>query len=137
MARRPPRGFGSWHSYNEWRVRRGIERGLSPEQARGHPKAGERRASEVERDVRLVGPTGVQVVTVRGVRELSRAGAADDAVRRLTAGDLTPTVWNRRWANKTIGGVALPRADRVLALARAGLASFDDFYPTGPSGVAA
>jgi hypothetical protein len=49
MARRPPRKFDSWSSYNNWRVKHGLERGLSSSQALGHPRAGEVRASQLRR----------------------------------------------------------------------------------------
>jgi hypothetical protein len=49
MARRPPRGFNSWSSYNKWRVKHGLERGLSSSQALGHPRAGEVKASQLRR----------------------------------------------------------------------------------------
>ena len=137
MARRPPRGFKSWHTYNQWRIRRGIERGLTPSQAIGKPQPGEQPASRVERDVMVIGPNGAQVARAVGVKERSRAAKLDDDVKRLTQGDIDRAAYNRRWRDRTIAGVAVPDADRVLALARAGRVSFDDFYPAGPSGVAA
>jgi hypothetical protein len=137
MARQPPRGFKSWHSYNQWRLRHGIERGLTPSQAIGKPKAGEQPASRVERDVMTMGPNGAQVARAVGTKERSTAAKLDDDVKRLTHGDLDRPAYNRRWRGRTVAGVPVPDADRVLALARAGRVGFDDFYPTGPSGVAA
>jgi hypothetical protein len=136
MARRPPSGFSSWSSYYHYRLRRGADRGLTSAQARGHPRAGEPRASEIERDVVIVGRSGAQVTTVVGVQQLSLAGAADNALGDLRAGRITPEQWNRRWAGKTIGNVILPDAARMLALSRAGLADIDDFYPRSPGAVA-
>jgi len=129
MARRPPRGFGSWSSYNAWRVRRGVERGLTPSQALGRPRAGEVRASEVVRRVRILGPDGPVETTVTGVAQLSRAGRVDNDAAELLAGRLDLATWNRRWAGKTIGDVVIPDAARVLRLGREGLATFEDFYP--------
>jgi hypothetical protein len=137
MARKPTRGFESWRSYNQWRLRRGVERGLTPSQAIGKPKAGEQPASRVERDVMIIGPNGAQVATAVGTKERSRAAKLDDDVKRLTHGDLDRLAYNRRWRGRTIAGVPVPDADRVLALARAGRVGFGDFYPAGPSGVAA
>ena len=130
MARRPPRGYSSWSGYNTFRVRHGVERGLTPAQARGHPRAGERRASEVEREVTVIGPNGAQVVTVTGVRDLSRAGAFDRDVREMLAGRMAASKFDRRWGGRTVGGVTVPDSARVLALGRAGRAGFDDFYPS-------
>jgi hypothetical protein len=130
MARRPPRRYSSWPAYYAFRVRHGVERGLTPAQARGHPRAGERRASEVEREVTVIGPNGAQVVRVTGVRDLSRAGAFDRDVRELLAGRIPARSFDRRWGGRTVGGVAVPNADRVLALGHAGRVGFDDFYPS-------
>jgi len=134
MSRRPPRGFKSWHGYNAYRVRHGVERGLTPSQARGHPRPGERPASQVERQVVVIGPNGAQVATVIGVHELSRAGSYDQDVRQLLAGRLPAASFNRRWSGRTIGGVTVPNAGRVQALGRGGLAGISDFYPAGPGG---
>ena len=130
MARRPPRGYSSWSGYNAFRLRHGVERGLTPAQAFGHPRAGERRASEVEREVTIVGPNGAHAVTVTGVRELSRAGTFARDVREMLAGRMPARTFDRRWSGKTVGGVAVPDADRVTVLGRAGRAGFDDFYPS-------
>ncbi len=127
--RRPPRGYATWSAYNRFREKRGLERGLSPAQARGHPKRGEHLASQVEREVMVVGRDGAVETTVVGVRELSKAGAFDNAVGELLAGKLDPATYDRRWAGKPIGDQVLPDAGRLLALARAGLATFPDFYP--------
>jgi hypothetical protein len=129
MARRPPRGFASWSSYNAFRLRRGIERGLSPSQSMGRPRAGEVRASEVERRVRILGPDGPTETTIRGVAELSRAGSVDNDAQALLRGELDAETWDRRWAGKRIGDVVVPNATRVLRLGREGLATFEDFYP--------
>ena len=77
----------------------------------------------------VVGRDGAVETTVVGVQELSRAGAFDNAIGELLAGKLDPAAFDRRWADKTIGGQVIPDAARVLALARAGLATFSDFYP--------
>jgi len=129
MPRRPPRGFGSWHSYNAWRVRHGVERGLSASQALGRPRVGEVRASQVERRVRILGRDGPAETTIWGVAELSRAGRFDNDTGELLAGRLDMAAYDRRWAGKTIGDVELPTSQRVLSLGRNGLVSFDDFYP--------
>ena len=130
MPLRPPRGFSSWSRYNAWRVRHGVERGLTPSQARGHPRGGERPASEVQRHVRVIGRDGATEVSIRGVAELSRAGRFDRDVGELLAGRLDPRTYNRRWVGKTVGGVQLPDASRVLGLGRTGEARLGDFYPT-------
>jgi hypothetical protein len=129
MARRPPRGFSSWSAYNAYRVRRGVERGLSPTQALGRPRAGEARASLVERRVTILGPNGSVQTTVVGVAALSRAGSYDNDAQELLAGRVDMATWDRRWAGRTIGDVVLPDAARVIRLQREGLASFEDFYP--------
>jgi hypothetical protein len=129
MARRPPRGFASWSSYNAFRVRRGLERGLSPSQSIGKPRAGEQRASEVERRVRILGSDGPTETTITGVAELSRAGAFDNDAQKVLSGELDIETFDRRWAGKRVGDVVLPDAVRVLRLGREGLATFDDFYP--------
>jgi hypothetical protein len=129
VARRPPRGFENWSAYNAWRVRRGIERGLSPSQAMGRPRAGEVRASEVERRVRILGPNGPTETTVVGVAQLSRAGSVDNDAQKLLAGELDMATFDRRWAGRRIGDVIVPDAASVLRLGREGLATFEDFYP--------
>ena len=128
-ARRPPRGYSTWSAYNGYRAKRGRERGLSPAQARGHPGRGEKLASQVERDVMVVGPRGATSTRIVGVQQLSAAGAADNAVHELLTGTLDPYTFNRRWAGKTFGGQVVPDAARVLTLARSGLVGFADFYP--------
>jgi hypothetical protein len=131
MARRPPRGFASWSSYNAWRVRRGIERGLSPSQSMGRPRVGEVRASEVEQRVRVLSPEGPVWTTVTGVAEKSRAGRYDNEAQQLLRGEgeIDIPTFNRRWAGKRLGDITLPNAARVLRLGREGLATFEDFYP--------
>ncbi len=127
--RKPPRGYATWSAYNRYRAKRGRERGLSPAQARGHPGRDEKLASEVERDVTVVGPQGATATRIVGVQQLSVAGGADNAVQELLAGKLDPATFNRRWAGRTFGGQVVPDAARVLALARSGLVGFSDFYP--------
>ena len=129
MARRPPRGFSNWSAYNRWRVRRGIERGLTPAQACGHPGRGQARASEVEREVVILGRDGPVEVTVVGVQELTRAGKLDWDVRELLANRLDARSFDRKWAGRTVGGQVVPDARRVQVLGRAGQAGFTDFYP--------
>jgi hypothetical protein len=87
------------------------------------------RASEVERRVRILGPEGPTEITIVGVAELSSAGAYDNDAQKLRDGELDMATFDRRWAGKQIGDVILPSAAQVLTLARAGLATFDDFYP--------
>ena len=133
MSRRPPKKFAIWSEYNRYRVERGVRRGLSPAQARGHPAKGEQLASRVDREVTILGRRGPVVVPLVGTKEQSRAGKYDNDARLLRSGKIAPGTYNRRWKGKSIGGQELPSADEVLALAHRGLASFDDFYPKGTS----
>jgi hypothetical protein len=133
VKRRPPKGFATWSEYNRYRVERGVARGLSPSQALGHPARGETLASQVEKEVTVLGKSGPIAVTLVGTKARSQAGKFDNDAGLLRAGKLTPSTFDRRWKGKSIGGVALPSAKEVLALAHRGLASFDDFYPKGSS----
>jgi len=133
MSRRPPKGFGTWSEYNRYRLERGEQRGLSPAQARGHPGKGEPLASAVQKDVQILGRSGPLGVTIVGTKERSRAAKFDNQVGLLQQGKMTPRQFDRRWKGKAIAGQSLPSADEVLALSHRGLASFDDFYPKGPT----
>jgi hypothetical protein len=113
-----------------------MERGLTPTQAIGKPKAGEQPASRVRRDVTVLGMNGPVVVTVVGTKERSRAGSQDNDARELLAGRLDMRTYDRRWKGRTVGGVMVPDARRVLALGRAGRAGFDNFYPKTPGAAA-
>jgi hypothetical protein len=129
VKRRPPKGYATWSEYNRYRVERGVARGLSPARALGHPAKGERLASQVEKAVTILGKGGPVVVTLVGTKARSQAGKFDNDAGLLRAGKLSPATFDRRWKGKSIGGVNLPSANEVLALAHRGLATFDDFYP--------
>jgi len=132
MSRQPPRGFASWSSYYRYRVERGEARGLSRSQARGHPGKSEALASKVERERTILGRAGPEIVTLTGVREVTKAAKFDNDTKQLLAGKLTPKQFDKRWARKTIGGEHLPDSKQVIALGQKGLAQFDDFYPRRP-----
>ena len=122
--RRPPRGFESWSAYNRWRVRKGVERGLTASQALGHPRPGEARASEV------LGRQGWKVTLFVGSGEVAtfdtdyrtaqRAGRYMALTRRLVEGRISPAEFKRRAARmRPIGGhrlVSDPRAALALAV---------------------
>jgi len=128
-GRRPPRGHPTWASYYRYRIDRGAARGLTRSQSRGHPGKGQSAASQIERDVMIIGRTGPIVVTVIGVRELSRAGRYDNDVQELLSGKVTPRAFDQRWKGRSIGGNVLPSWQEIVLLGHQGLASFDDFYP--------
>jgi len=133
MSRRPPKRFATWSEYYRYRIEQGEKRGLSRSQARGHPAKGEKLATQVEKDVNVLGRSGPVTVSLVGTKERSRAGKFDNEVGLLRSGKITPSQYDRRWKGKSIGGQELPSAKEVLALSHRGLASFDDFYPKGPS----
>jgi hypothetical protein len=124
---RQPRDYAAEY---QRRIERAQKLGLTPSQARGHPKPGEVPASRVERDISFIGRRGTVTVAATS-RERRRASDFDNDVKRLVYGRITPREFDRRWAGKTIAGIDLPTANEVLALSHRHLATFDDFYPHG------
>jgi hypothetical protein len=126
VARRPPRGFKSWSSYNARRVERGRRLGLSRAQALGHPAKDERAASEIFSETRWVAtfpsynkkgePALVTIET--DFRAFSRARRFNALGKALREARITPEEYRRRARRyQPIGGyqpLADPRA--VLAL---------------------
>jgi hypothetical protein len=101
VARRPPRGFKSWSSYNRWRVERGEQLGLSRSQALGHPREGEPTAHDVLSEHRWVvtfpaaGPA--RLVTIdTDLRTAQRAGRFNALGRALREARITPEDYRRR-----------------------------------------
>jgi hypothetical protein len=82
---------------NRVRVERGAAVGLSPGQSVGKPRAGELRASEVEREFRLITEAGVVTVIARGTAEASLAGRRARDQAQLAVGLLSPDEFRRRW----------------------------------------
>jgi hypothetical protein len=101
VARRPPRGFRSWSTYNRWRVERGERLGLSRTQALGHPRQEERAASEVLSEHRWVvtfpADHPPRLVTIdTDLHTAKRAGRFNALGRALREARITPEDYRRR-----------------------------------------
>ena len=126
MARRPPRGFKSWSSYNRWRVERGERLGLSRSQALGHPREGEPAAHDVlsEHHWIVTFPTDdpPRLVTINtDLHTAQRAGRFNALGRALREARITPEDYRRRVRRfKPIAGfepLSDPRALIALTVA--------------------
>ncbi len=126
MARRPPRGFRSWSAYNSWRAERGERLGLSRSQALGHPRQGERAASEVFSEERWVVtfPAGdpPRLVTIEtDLRTAQRANRFNRLGRMFREARITSEEYRRRARRlQPIAGftpLADPRAFIALTVA--------------------
>ncbi len=126
MARRPPRGFKSWSSYNRWRVERGEQLGLSRSQALGHPREGERTAHEVLSEHRWIvtfpADNPPRLVTIdTDLRTAQRAGRFNALGRALREARITSEDYRRRAHRfKPIAGfepLSDPRALIALSVA--------------------
>lgn len=104
------------------RVQRAEARGLSRSQAAGHPRTGERRASEAlsapEWTTTIFGDPSHVVTVATGYREAQRAGRYMELTRKLNQGEITAGEFRRKVSRMPpIAGVDLLSDPRqVLAL---------------------
>jgi hypothetical protein len=105
MARRPPHGYRSWSSYNKWRTKHGLERGLSSGQALGHPRAGEVRASELRRQFFEV-PTREGLADLEvSFREASVVGDYLQATGEVVRHEVDDEEFRDRWRGRGVGNI--------------------------------
>jgi hypothetical protein len=103
------------------RIERGRQRGLSPSEARGHPKAGEVGPSQIIEQWDAI-PTraGVVDVEVTGLRQAGTLGAYLRDVRLLGEGEIDDREFRANWRGRQAGGHKLEYdPDRVRAMLRA------------------
>ena len=136
MARRPPRKFDSWSSYNKWRIQHGLERGLSSGQALGHPRAGEVKASELRRQFFGI-PTrdGLADIEV-SLRDATTVGDYLHATGEVLHREVDDKEFRDKWRGRGVGDIRFEHdPDRVRTmLTEAGPPPVERYRRLPPSG---